>query len=368
MKVAPTKWNPDNLHRHADYAPTLRAEKADPGLPDPQLATGQKPTRTASAQTPGSNGTELEDEFGGNLFEGVDFDRTDGNDDSAYDSMLLDTAEAKAEQPGQPQQRQVARVQSMPSIRPTNGAGSGPQQTSVSGKPMSTANMNAPPRPERPQQHVQTPSLDSPQPGRAQHQPAPAQAHVAQAGRKTILTPPVTSEASDSDPSNQAQAQAQQQHPQDAPVRFVTGRAADLLLKAEAANRPPPQPPAAFNPHAESPSLRRTNGFNHSTSAPVKRLNISGQQTATNGSTASGVRPNFVNPQTDLNRRIGMPGAGQSPLANRSMYKPPSLKRPAEAPTRPVLADMTNVPTDGAVDGADNKKPRVGESEKDGQV
>ncbi|KAK0653359.1 DNA repair and recombination protein rhm52 [Lasiodiplodia hormozganensis] len=86
MKVAPTKWNPDNLHRHVDYAPTTKTEMLPLGDMDKKPAADQKLQRQPSMQKTMSNGGELEDEFGGNLFEGVDFDREDGNDDSAYDT------------------------------------------------------------------------------------------------------------------------------------------------------------------------------------------------------------------------------------------------------------------------------------------
>ncbi|GME53438.1 Pheromone processing carboxypeptidase kex1 protein [Neofusicoccum parvum] len=83
MKVAPTKWNPDNLHRHSDFAPALKMEKVEPGEAGRQPSTERNPPRVACARSTGSNGTELEDEFGGNLFEGMDFDRAAENDDSA---------------------------------------------------------------------------------------------------------------------------------------------------------------------------------------------------------------------------------------------------------------------------------------------
>lgn len=65
-----------------------------------------------------------------------------------------------------------------------------------------------------------------------------------------------------------------------------------------------------------------------------------------NGAATAG-KANFVNPALDASRRIGMPGGMQSPLANRSAYKPPSMKRgpptDAIAAGRPPLADIGNV-------------------------
>ncbi|KAL0263488.1 DNA repair protein rad52 [Diplodia seriata] len=58
---------------------------------DHQPAVDQNLQRQPNIQKTASNGTELEDEFGGNLFEGVDFDRDDSKDDSAYEIYAIST-------------------------------------------------------------------------------------------------------------------------------------------------------------------------------------------------------------------------------------------------------------------------------------
>jgi len=152
----------------------------------------------------------------------------------------------------------------------------------------------------------------------------------------------------------------------DPPVGFITSRAAELLQKNDAAL--PPNVPA-FNPHAESPSIRRTSGINHGTSAPINRQVVGGINGPPNGANAGNPapvpgRPDFINPQADANRRIGMPGAAQSPLANRGAYKPPTAvgKRGPDAGPRPPLADVSNVQTDGGRDGVDAKKVKVADT------
>ena len=101
-----------------------------------------------------------------------------------------------------------------------------------------------------------------------------------------------------------------------------------------------------FNPKAESPSIRKTPGIDHSSSRPVTRTGqhvppAASQSSAavspgtsgfapprqTAGSNGPVTRSNMVNPSLDHARRIGAPGAGGSPLANRSSYKPPTMKR-----------------------------------------
>ena len=142
---------------------------------------------------------------------------------------------------------------------------------------------------------------------------------------------------------------------------FVTGRSASLLNQVSegkaAANAP-----AAFNPHAESPSIRRTQGVNPGKSAPIMRESLGTAlanastvppqyvppQQGNNGASGPGPnRANFTNPSIDPTRRIGMPGGGP----NRGAYKPPSAVK------RPALTDVSNLPqTDG---GADAKRQRV---------
>lgn len=136
------------------------------------------------------------------------------------------------------------------------------------------------------------------------------------------------------------------------PVGFFTARVAESLQSGSG----PSVKASAFNPHLESPSIRKTAGVDHSKTKPVGREAISGA--------ASPVVPrtNFVNPQTDKARRLGMPGGGASPLQNRVSYKPPSIKRPVEQHgTRSALGEITaasvNRPSD---DGGDVKRQRVG--------
>lgn len=106
-------------------------------------------------------------------------------------------------------------------------------------------------------------------------------------------------------------------------------------------------------------------------SAPVSRQAIVGGLNQNPLSAVAFSRPNFINPHTDANRRIGMPGAVQSPLANRGAYKPPGpaagIKRGPEIVARPPLADVSNKQADSGdelnakrirVEGAENSIAR----------
>lgn len=135
------------------------------------------------------------------------------------------------------------------------------------------------------------------------------------------------------------------------PVGFFTARAAESIQGGSGK----PIKASPFNPHLESPSIRKTSGVDHSKTKPIVR------EAVASAASPAASRPNFVNPQTDKTRRLGMPGGGASPLQNRGSYKPPAMKRPAEADgTRSALGDVTassiNV---GCDDGGDVKRQRV---------
>lgn len=108
-------------------------------------------------------------------------------------------------------------------------------------------------------------------------------------------------------------------------VGFFTARVAEALQNTTAV---PPNVPL-FNPHAESPSIRKTPGVDHTKTKPLGK-DLSVMPPAQNN-TLPPMRSNFVNPHTDQTRRIGAPVNAASPLQNRGSYKPPQMmKRPAE--------------------------------------
>lgn len=111
-----------------------------------------------------------------------------------------------------------------------------------------------------------------------------------------------------------------------APVGFYTARAAETVQNGSNANLPLKAQP--FNPHLESPSIRKTAGVDHTKTKPVGRDSI-----PVSPSLLLPPRPNsnFINPHIDKNRKVGMPVGAASPLQNRNSYKPPlQIKRPAE--------------------------------------
>lgn len=159
----------------------------------------------------------------------------------------------------------------------------------------------------------------------------------------------------------------------------------------------------AFNPNAESPSIRKTAGIDHTKSKPVNR---SGQHVApveskdsdaggenlgrTPLASATGLnagsvglgaaggqhqgslaaqRGSIINPQLNQARRIGAPMS--SPMGNRGQYRPPTIKRPLPnegnngGVARPALAEVAVNGTANAAAGAggvggDPKRQKMG--------
>ena len=152
---------------------------------------------------------------------------------------------------------------------------------------------------------------------------------------------------------------------------FFSARAATMLPQSEAPGAPPPLNPnlPAFNPLAESPSIRKTEGVDHKTSKPLTRelKHLSGlNQPPTTAAPGPGPRANLVNPQLDATRRIGAPGS-PSPMANRGMYKPPTMKRPVDGnggSTNGLRAPLVDLPGNGTLAvgdaGGDVKRQRIG--------
>ena len=182
-------------------------------------------------------------------------------------------------------------------------------------------------------------------------------------------------------------------------VGFYSARAVDILRDNPRASPMAPK----FDPHAESPSIRKTAGIDHTKSVPVSKPMLFGTSQSPAGPAANlgpagaGGGRNFINPATDVHRRIGAPGGGggvgttggiASPVNKgftTSSYRPltrpavpannttntSNLNNPSAATTtttttndqslkRPPLNDVTNAPLTGALPGSgDIKRPRL---------
>lgn len=365
LKVAPSKWDAENLYRHPDFAPIKRDSIAGAAAREQAQTNGNgvngaggghEVGRMPSNRSLASAGSaEFDDDFGGGDLDDTDFSHPDEvrlDDSRAMESPAQRQAQSNAQRNG------VQRMQSMPNVRPSNVQPPQPPQ-----------GLQGPQRP---------PGVQRPQAGMMQAQPGrmlPPQTPGAQRPSVGTNGPSVYDGAGSRSTSSSAEeGQSQQQKngapgaqpeeyqppiptepPAGIPAGFVTGRSASFLNQA--AEGKAVAPPAAFNPHAESPSIRRTQGVNPNKSAPIMRESLTNalanaangvpQQNQQQGNGPN--RSNFVNPAVDPTRRVGMPGGGGPP--NRGAYKPPSAVK------RPALTDVSNLPqVDG---GADSKKQRV---------
>lgn len=119
-----------------------------------------------------------------------------------------------------------------------------------------------------------------------------------------------------------------------------------------------------FDPHAESPSIRKTAGVDHTKSLPVSRPMLS-----SGASPAPNQSRDFINPSADMHRKIGVPGGAGSPMnrgPSTSSYRPltrpnvdskatansPAANRGGFGPPnmngkRPPLNDVTNASMPG---------------------
>jgi DNA repair and recombination protein RAD52 len=126
---------------------------------------------------------------------------------------------------------------------------------------------------------------------------------------------------------------------------FFSARAVDLLR--DNPNSIPSGAPQ-FDPHAESPSIRKTAGVDHTKSIPISRPMLG------TASPAPAPAPNLrehVNPTPDLQRRVGAHGArmgSPSPISRGpsvSSYRPLTRPNPDQRSiSNPVASNRGGVP------------------------
>ncbi|KAH3997532.1 hypothetical protein HBI24_152550 [Parastagonospora nodorum] len=408
MKVKPIKFEEGSLYRHATYAPRPQEEQAVVKH-EPQR-TPMRPNqvlRTRTEHLGESFGAEFDDEFDGNLFDGVDV--TEGHGDE----FSFDAGSAPAESAPAPMPRAVEAVRSTNGANGANGVRSArtspirqtgpPRQPPPRMQPANGINGQGPPQ-NRPNQGPGRPSPAGPMQRQPQTpvQPQNQQRPDQNGGR---MPPPNSNNSANMAPRPPVQQNQQPQNqplrntPPDAqhapaqprpapqaqgvttpsanpappngrpPVGFITSRAAELLQNSDAAVPSIAHLPT-FNPNAESPvpKDKRTPGIDNRRSAPVKREQVGAPPAPPPAAEPANSRPsrpsNFVNPQQDMNRRIGMPGApsyAMSPSANRGAYKPPTFANGAAGVKRerPPLQDVSNQGANAGIEGPDVKRQRV---------
>ncbi|KAK1760574.1 hypothetical protein QBC47DRAFT_367560 [Echria macrotheca] len=373
LKVAPTKFDVDALHRHADFVKKEPVE-AEPQLPAIAPAPA-KPETTATlpqALIP----SDSFDDFLGELDE-ADFNMAEGgNPDEVVLPASNDTSSNE-----RPQQQTANNTSMQPPNRPLS---------------RSTSAGSAPSRPpQTPNQHHHAPkpitnSFAGAQNNGSNPGPRPQpqfnqQKHpIPQQNNRPSVQPPAA-------PQPGASPGAAQPDGVPEAVGFFSARAVTQFSEETIEKgRILPKAGQTFNPQAESPSIRKTPGIDHSKSKPVGKGGIhvppivgseAVQGVAVPGASVPAARGNtrpgppmargnnVMNPQLDQTRRIGAPGSS-SPLANRGNYRPLTMKRPAAGdgrdspgPGRAPLADVSNQGSTGGAGGPpgpDVKRQKIG--------
>ncbi|KAJ5569935.1 uncharacterized protein N7459_009365 [Penicillium hispanicum] len=376
VKAAPARWDIDGLHRHRDYAPVKKEAPPpkpiteDDDLPPPRPA---EPVKSSTAES--NSAFDGDGEFGSDLFDEADFVvSATGNPDE----ITIDP-EPQQRQPPTPMNRPVPPQG--PAVARFNPNVVTPSKPERWNGPNPAAKQSLPPH-VRPNPSVMP---DQRRPMLAAGQPqnftnartsVPPQSRP---GLNSNMQNPNMPQAIKTEPATGLN-QDPNQPPGSQSVGFYSARVAESLRDNPNAA---PLPGTQFDPHAESPSIRKTAGVDHTKSVPIHKPMLA------NPSPASNNTRDFVNPSNDLQRRVGAPSAPVgSPLSrgpSTSSYRP--LTRPnidqrnapnaaamnrASVPPqnlngkRPPLNDVTNATTSHGVAPAapasgphDPKRPRV---------
>ncbi|KAJ5655460.1 hypothetical protein N7507_007410 [Penicillium longicatenatum] len=344
IRVTSNKWDVNELHRHRDFAPVKKEPvqpkrvAEDDDLPPPPTVAPARSSNSSNAIFEGDG------EFGSDLFDEADFvvSASNGNPDE----ISLDPEPPRQQQPPTPMNRPI----------PPRGPPAG----------RSDQNAVTPSKPERwnggnPAIRQSMPPMARPNPATVQDQrrpmPGPGQlnnVHTAKPG----MPPKPQSGPGPQMQNNNAQVPIKSepgpgfndsnQPPASQSVGFYSARVADTLRDNPNAV---PLPGTQFDPHAESPSIRKTAGVDHTKSVPISRPMLSTASPVANNSR------DYINPATDLQRKVGAPGGPPggmgSPLSrgpSTSSYRP--LTRPnVDARNNPAAMNRGSVPPQNNTNG-----------------
>lgn len=361
VKVGSGRWDVNDLHRHPDFMPKEVKEEVRKIEYEEKLI----PNSTSLAV---SSNEDLVDGFDVADFDEADFNMSDplGHPDEIvlpadYGQMKQGPAQAGSNGQMRPPGRNDMTTPSRPAQQGTAAAPPGAARH-FSGAAPSNVNARAPMQ----QQPIQ-PQAQQQQPNRPHPNTAAPLAQQGNSDDKHCCSPGFPSQH-----FAPGLALAGNQPPGLQPTNEPPG-----FFSAKAVGANPAAAPR-FNPHAESPSIRKTPGIDHRKSAPVKHDLV--KQPLPPGVQAPGVGPNrdFIDPRSNTGRQLG---AGQSPQPSRagpgggmstSAYRPPTRRADAPMPNntstnvaagtkRLPLNDVSNVHvTAVTADGTDAKRQRLG--------
>lgn len=345
IKAGPTRWDINDLHRHSDYAPVKK---------EPSMAVDGPQPRPFDTKTDVSE-AEFEDDFDGHLFDEADFSGSHGGNQ--------EEVSAERQALSEPLKPPPSRLPSDGGTVHFNTNEAPPQKRRQSTNTTSSVPNGLPNAKNMPPPHGPLPTSNNSSNNNYSSSPGQPSAYFQPQNQPQPPVPIVPLSAAHPNSTT-----PQPQPPHHPPPGFYSARALDPI----ATTNPSANSHTPFNPHAESPSIRKTAGFDHRRSAPVPRNKIASASTTATTPTPSTTDPppsipsvplpghgnpnppaaaaarDFINPAMDPNRKIGAP----------SPYRPPGgigSKRP--------LAEVTNLSGVASVkvEGANAKKFRGGE-------
>lgn len=302
MKVGATKWDPEDLHRHSDFAPKKEpVVKAEPASLVPQ-----------------TNGNESTSHHAGDSFDGMDFD------DGVFDDDEL----------GNPDEFVLPAEGQVPAKRP---------QAPAPVKPEASRAMTTPSRPNVGRTGRQGARVVPPEQSASG---GPAEQSYASAGQAPNSRHEQASSPGEMSQHFNAAISAQNGGSSVRGGGFFSARAAEDI---DENNNVKKGAAPAFNPHSESPSIRRDPNVDHTKSMRLLR-NLK-------------VDPDIPKPeseaqQPDQPRRVPLPGQmPQSPMnmgrgLNTSQYRPPTRRGPDGSIITPRTANAVPGGVDRVINAA----------------
>ena len=325
MKVGQARWDEAELHRHTDYVPTKRA----------------KTEKDSSAESVSDTKLEREPRMEED-FDPAEFDDAEFGDDDFLDPdqiILPDpiheqrTAAIGTAQTRKPPQIDINTPSRPPNVRTATAPSAPPNRNQSNQQPQSRQN-------ERPIPATANAHISRPQP--PPQSPAPRQQTPANTrGGADTYSPDVQSMHFAGLQDQRSAAPTNAGNPVSG---FYSAKAASLLDEQnnpqDASTRPP-----TFNPHAETPSIRKTAGVDHTRSGKVRKDVLAvaalGSTTLVEYGPAPAITDtsgrNFINPHAEAGRRVGAPASAMSnmsPMNTRSAaargspmtsaYRPPT--------------------------------------------
>ncbi|KAE8390624.1 hypothetical protein BDV23DRAFT_154958 [Aspergillus alliaceus] len=384
VKTAPARWDVDDLHRHPDFAPIKKEPVQRKPIPEDDDLPPRPTDTVKNSGTSVDTAFDVDGEFGSDLFDEADFGvGTTGNPDEVVigpdtqrfqqQPTPVNRQNGPAPYRGPPQHNLAAAGRPSSAIV-TPSKSERPLNQALAARQIPPPALNSRPTPAVPPQNIQR-NLSNGGTLPPGQQKSNQDTDLPGAGGQVPIKQEPVSNFNDPRPKDMLP-------PGSSPMpsaSFFSARAVDLLRDNPQSGAAPP-----FDPHAESPSIRKTAGVDHSKSVPISKPMLTGASPVSNNSR------DFINPATDMHRKIGAPGSGgaSSPM-NRgqttSSYRP--LTRPNIDPRnaanaaaanravgpqnlngkRPPLSDVTNASTPGGSGSApvggitDQKRPRFNE-------